>query len=111
VLAGTSKTNLKTEPTSSATEKVFQAQATLSAKGLRAQVKVTAKTTTAKTALAKLNPPVKAVSAKAARLKTSPAFLYATLGRASDSGLGGRAAVSSTPSLSSVCKSYFQARV
>jgi hypothetical protein len=98
-LAGTSKTNLKTTSTSSATEKVFQAQATLPAKGLCAQAKFTAKT-----ALAKSNPPVMAVSAKAARLKTSPAFLSATSGRVSDSGLRGRAAVSSTPSLSSAIR-------
>jgi hypothetical protein len=92
---------------SSATEKVFQAQATLPTKGLRAQAEVTAKTTMAKIALVKSNPPV-----KAARLKTSTVFLFGTSGRAFDSGLGGRAAISSTPSLSSATRnSYFQARV
>jgi len=112
VLAGTLKTNLKTTSTSSAKEKVFQAQATLFAKGLGAQAKVTAKTTTSKTALAKSNLSVKVVLATTAWLKTSPVFLSATSGRASDSGLGGRAVVSSTPLFSSATrKSYFQALV
>lgn len=93
MLAATSKTNLKMTLTSSATEKVFQAQATLPAKGLHAQVKVTAKTITMKIALVKSNPPVKVVPAKVARLKTSTAFLSATSRRASDSGLGGRAVI------------------